>query len=98
MKTLRLIAALAVPLLFAQPAAAADSYPSKPVKIIVPYQAGQGTDVAARYLAEYLARDLGQPFIVENRPGAGGNIGASEAARAAPDGYTLLMGTTARTC
>jgi tripartite-type tricarboxylate transporter receptor subunit TctC len=92
MKTLRLIAALAAPLLFAQPAAA-DSYPSKPVRIIVPYQAGQGTDVAGRYLAEYLARDLGQPFIVENRPGAGGNIGASEAARAAPDGYTLLMGT-----
>ncbi len=93
MKTIRLIAALAAPLLFAQPASAADSYPSKPVKIIVPYQAGQGTDVAARYLAEYLARDLGQPFIVENRPGAGGNIGASEVARAAPDGYTLLMGT-----
>lgn len=93
MKTISLIAALAAPLLFAQPASAADSYPSKPVKIIVPYQAGQGTDVAARYLAEYLARDLGQPFIVENRPGAGGNIGASEVARAAPDGYTLLMGT-----
>ena len=52
MKTLRLIAALAAPLLLAQPAAAADNYPSKPVKIIVPYQAGQGTDVAARYLAE----------------------------------------------
>ncbi|MCW0209449.1 MAG: tripartite tricarboxylate transporter substrate binding protein [Achromobacter sp.] len=93
MKTLRLIAALAAYALFAQPVAAADSYPVKPVRIIVPYQAGQGTDVAARYLAEDLARTLGQPFIVENRPGAGGNIGTSEAARSAPDGYTLLMGT-----
>jgi len=88
-----MIAALAASVLFAQPVSAADSYPSKPVRIIVPYQAGQGTDVAARYLGEYLARSMGQPFIVENRPGAGGNIGASEAARAAPDGYTLLMGT-----
>jgi len=93
MKTLRLIAALAASLLFTQPAAAADSYPSKPIRIIVPYQAGQGTDVAGRYLGEYLAKALGQAVIVENRPGAGGNIGASEAARAAPDGYTLLMGT-----
>ncbi|HBL65026.1 MAG TPA: twin-arginine translocation pathway signal [Achromobacter sp.] len=75
------------------PPAHADTWPDKPVRIIVPYQAGQGTDVAARYLGEYLARSMGQPFIVENRPGAGGNIGASEAARAAPDGYTLLMGT-----
>jgi len=88
-----MIAALAASVLFTQPVSAADSYPSKPVRIIVPYQAGQGTDVAARYLGEYLARSMGQPFIVENRPGAGGNIGASEAARAAPDGYTLLMGT-----
>jgi len=93
MKSLRLIAALAATLLCTQPVAAADNYPSKPVRIIVPYQAGQGTDVAARYLSDYLAREVGQPFIVENRPGAGGNIGASEAARAAPDGYTVLMGT-----
>ena len=93
MKPLRLIAALAASLLFTQPAAAADKYPSKPVRVIVPYQAGQGTDVAGRYLAEYLAKSLGQAFIVENRPGAGGNIGTSEVARAAPDGYTLLMGT-----
>lgn len=93
MKPLRLIAALAASMLFTQPTAAADKYPSKPVRVIVPYQAGQGTDVAGRYLAEYLAKSLGQAFIVENRPGAGGNIGASEVARAAPDGYTLLMGT-----
>lgn len=93
MKTLRLFAALAASLLFTHPSAAADAYPSKPIRIIVPYQAGQGTDVAGRYLGEYLAKAMGQPVIVENRPGAGGNIGASEAARAAPDGYTLLMGT-----
>ncbi len=93
MKTLHLFAALAASLLFTHPSAAADAYPSKPIRIIVPYQAGQGTDVAGRYLGEYLAKAMGQPVIVENRPGAGGNIGASEAARAAPDGYTLLMGT-----
>ena len=72
---------------------AAQGYPTKPVRIIVPYQAGQGTDVATRYLAEHLARALGQPVVVENRAGAGGNIGASEAARATADGYTLVMGT-----
>ena len=62
MKTIRLIAALAAPLLFAQPAWAADSYPSKPVKIIVPYQAGQGTDVAARYLPASFGQDIGGDF------------------------------------
>lgn len=72
---------------------AAQSYPTKPIRVIVPYQAGQGTDVATRYLAEHLGRALGQPLVVENRAGAGGNIGAAEVARAAPDGYTLLMGT-----
>lgn len=92
MKMLTFLAALAASAMIA-PTASADTYPSRPVKIIVPYQPGQGTDVAARYLAEYLAKSLGQAFIVENRPGAGGNIGAAEVARAAPDGYTLLMGT-----
>ena len=74
---------------FAQP------YPTKPVKIIVPYQAGQGTDVATRHFAEQLTRALGQSFFVENRPGAGANIGTEAAARSAPDGYTLMMGTVA---
>lgn len=73
----------------------AQTYPSKPVRIIVPYQAGQGTDVVARYFAEQLSRTLGQRFYVENKPGAGGNIGAEQAARADADGYTLLMGTNA---
>ena len=71
------------------------AYPAKPVRIVVPYQAGQGTDVAARLFAEKLGKALGQQFIVDNKPGAGGNIGTADAARAAPDGYTLLMGTVA---
>jgi tripartite-type tricarboxylate transporter receptor subunit TctC len=74
-------------------AALAAPYPSKPVRIIVPYQAGQGTDVATRYIAELLGKSLGQPVVVENKAGAGGNIGAAEAARAPADGYTLVMGT-----
>ncbi len=92
MKILRIVAAFAASLVIAQPALA-QTYPAKTVKIIVPYQPGQGTDVATRYLAEHLTKATGQTFMVENRAGAGGNIGAAEAARAAADGYTLLMGT-----
>jgi tripartite-type tricarboxylate transporter receptor subunit TctC len=62
----------------------APAWPTKPVKIIVPYQPGQGTDVATRYLAEHPGKALGQTMVVENKPGAGGNIGAAEAARACP--------------
>ena len=76
-------------------AATAQTYPAKPVKIIVPYQAGQGTDVAARYFAEQLGKALGQTFYVDNKPGAGGNIGTEAAAHSPADGYTLLMGTNA---
>jgi tripartite-type tricarboxylate transporter receptor subunit TctC len=76
-------------------AAQAQTYPTRPVKIIVPYQAGQGTDVAARYFAEHLSKALGENFYIDNKPGAGGNIGAEAAAHAPPDGYTLLMGTNA---
>jgi tripartite-type tricarboxylate transporter receptor subunit TctC len=63
------------------------------VKIIVPYQAGQGTDVATRYFADQLTKALGQTFYVDNKPGAGGNIGTEAAAHSPADGYTLLMGT-----
>jgi tripartite-type tricarboxylate transporter receptor subunit TctC len=73
----------------------AQSYPVKPVRIIVAYPPGQGTDIATRHMGEQLGRALGQTFIVENRPGAGGNVGTEATARAAPDGYTLTMGTTA---
>jgi len=81
-------------LLLALPAAA-QTYPSRPVRLIVPYQAGQGTDVAARYVAERLGSALGQQVIVDNKPGAGGNIGTEAAAHSPNDGYTLLMGTVA---
>lgn len=73
----------------------ADAYPSRPIRLIVPYAAGQGTDIAARYLADELAKELKQPLVVDNRAGAGGNVGALAAARSAPDGYTIMIGTNA---
>ncbi|MDO9402924.1 MAG: tripartite tricarboxylate transporter substrate binding protein [Polaromonas sp.] len=72
--------------------AQANDYPNRPVKIIVAYPAGQSTDIATRYLAAKLSQAMGQSFVVENRPGASGNIGTVAAARATPDGYTLIMG------
>ncbi|KOF52510.1 MULTISPECIES: tripartite tricarboxylate transporter substrate binding protein [unclassified Achromobacter] len=72
--------------------AAADGYPDKPVRLIVPYPPGGATDVIGRVLAQELTGSLGQSVIVENRAGAAGNIGADQVAKAAPDGYTLLMG------
>ena len=67
-------------------------WPNRPVKIIVAYPAGQSTDIATRYFADKLSKSLGQGFVVDNRPGASGNIGTAAAARATPDGYTLIMG------
>jgi len=75
--------------------AAAQTYPNKPIRLIVPYQAGQGTDVAARLIAEPLGKALGQQIFVDNKPGAGGNIGTEAAAKSPADGYTLLIGTVA---
>jgi tripartite-type tricarboxylate transporter receptor subunit TctC len=71
--------------------AAAQSYPNRPIKLIVPWPPGGGVDTAARLIAEPLAQRLGQPVVVDNRPGAAGNIGTAVAAREKPDGYTLLM-------
>jgi tripartite-type tricarboxylate transporter receptor subunit TctC len=88
----RLIAASAAALL-PLPLFAQTAWPSKPVRIVVPFAAGGTTDILARALAPELSRVFGQPFIIENKPGAGGNVGADNVAKSAPDGYSLLMGT-----
>lgn len=74
--------------------AAAQGYPNRPVKIVVPFAAGGGTDVMARNIAQKLSEAWSQPVVVENRTGAGGIIGADAVAKSPPDGYTFLMGTT----
>jgi tripartite-type tricarboxylate transporter receptor subunit TctC len=71
--------------------ATAQSYPARPVRIVVSFPAGQAADSVARLMAQSLSERLGQQFVIENRPGAGGNIGTEVVVRAPPDGYTLLM-------
>lgn len=75
------------------PWARAQAWPAKPVRIVVPFAAAGTTDIIARALAPEMQHAFGQPFVVDNKPGAGGNSGAAEVAKSAPDGYTLLMGT-----
>src|SRR6266446_1739710 len=73
----------------------AQHYPSRPIKVVVAFPAGGGADLAARVVGQKLSESLGQPVVVENRVGANGNIGAEAVARAAPDGYTIVMGSNA---
>src|SRR3978361_2497299 len=86
---LALTCVLACSAAHAQPA-----WPTKPIRILVGFAAGGSTDVTARLIAQALSERLGQPVIIENRAGAGGNIAADAAAKADPDGYTLLMATS----
>lgn len=93
-KTFCAIAALAA-LACSAPAALAQAFPSKPVHIVVPFPAGGAIDIIVRTSAQQLSKELGQPMVIENRPGASGNIGADAVAKSTPDGYTLLAGTSA---
>jgi tripartite-type tricarboxylate transporter receptor subunit TctC len=81
-------------MLFAGTAHAADAFPTKPVRMIVPFPVAGATDILARVLSEKMSEQMGYQVIVDNRPGAGGTIGSRMAANAAPDGYTLMLGTT----
>lgn len=94
---MRLLATLAMALSvsFGTLALGQSAYPTKPIKIVVAYPAGQGTDIATRYLSEQVAKELGQTIVIDNRAGAGGNIGTVAAAQSPGDGYTLTMGTNA---
>ena len=92
-RTLMALAATTLALAFA-PSQAQD-YPNRPIKIIVPFPAGQASDAIARLVGEQLGRNLGQPVVIDNKAGAGGNIGTDAGAKAAADGYTLTMATAA---
>jgi tripartite-type tricarboxylate transporter receptor subunit TctC len=93
-KTVKLTAALIAGAAFAFPCLA-QTYPAKPIRFVVPYPPGGPLDAVARVLGEKMKDGLGQPVIVENKPGAGGNIGADAVAKSAPDGYTIVMGAVA---
>ncbi|MEO8442753.1 MAG: tripartite tricarboxylate transporter substrate-binding protein, partial [Betaproteobacteria bacterium] len=86
---------MAASLALAASVAGAQNFPDKAVTMIAPFPAGGSVDLVARAVAQQMSEVWKQPVVVANRPGAGGNIGAETVARAAPDGYTLLMGTTA---
>src|SRR5688572_9480669 len=91
---LRCLIGIAVTLALGAGTALAQNYPNRPVRVVVPYAAGGGTDALTRFIARGMEQRLGQPFIVENRGGSGTTIGGLAVARAEPDGHTLLMGTS----
>jgi tripartite-type tricarboxylate transporter receptor subunit TctC len=86
-----LLAVALSPLLWAAAIASAQEWPTKPIRFIVPYPPGGGTDIIARIVQDRLSAALGQPIVIENRGGAAGNIGTEVAAKSAPDGYTFLF-------
>ena len=90
---LRAVAAASIGAALLPTAFAADNFPTKPITMVVPFVAGGTTDILARIVGQALGEELGQPVVIDNRAGAGGNIGGQFAARSAPDGYTLFMGT-----
>jgi tripartite-type tricarboxylate transporter receptor subunit TctC len=95
MRDLRLLSIAALPFVLAAASVSAQTYPVKPIRLVVPFGAGSTADIIGRVMAASLTKDLNQQVVVENKPGAGGTIGGAEVARAAPDGYTLVIGTVA---
>src|SRR3546814_310945 len=93
MNFIKKAAGLGLAVLMASSVAAAASYPEGPVRLIVPFGAGGITDIIARHLGKQMSEELGQTVVIENRSGAGGTIGAQALSTAAPDGYTVFMGT-----
>lgn len=91
---IRVIAAAGVLAALAVSQAHAQAWPQKPIRLVVPFGPAGGTDVLARLLAQKMSEGLGQPVVVENKAGAGGSVGTAEVAKAAPDGYTILLGTS----
>jgi tripartite-type tricarboxylate transporter receptor subunit TctC len=89
----QILALMALTGVLAGAGAAAQSYPAKPVRLVVPFPAGGATDILARTISQRAAEKLGQQIVIDNRPGAGGTIGSDHVAKAAPDGYTLLIAT-----
>lgn len=94
-KAVAFVTILAAGLALAMPAALGQAWPGKPIRLIVPFGAGSTADIIARLTGASLSKELGQAVAIENRPGAAGTIGGAEAARAAPDGHTLVLGTVA---
>src|ERR1700675_1582611 len=88
---------LLILLLLASGQAASQIFPAKALRVIVPFTAGSGTDITARAVSERISAQIGQPVVVENRPGAGGTIGQALVAKADPDGYTILMHSSSQT-